>query len=181
MVVVDQHDPAFATQMKFFGPAYTRQAAEKLSADKDWIFRREGSAWRRVVASPQPREILEAQPVTWLLDPGRRGHLCGRRGIPMMYPSTGSGELTGVETVIDKDLASDHLLARDHRFRAVPAYPGGRLHHRLERVHGALGLALLPQAPSTAFSTVSSNSRTAVFHCLIAKDTTAAATRMICM
>jgi carbamate kinase len=38
MVVVDQHDPAFATQMKFFGPAYTRQAAEKLSADKDWIF-----------------------------------------------------------------------------------------------------------------------------------------------
>jgi carbamate kinase len=112
MVVVDPDDPAFANPAKFVGPVYPKDAADKLAADKGWAFRADGPAWRRVVPSPQPRRILEIEPITWLLDRGAVVICAGGGGIPTMLPSTGPGELVGVEAVIDKDLASE-LLAED--------------------------------------------------------------------
>ena len=112
MIVVDAGDPAFANPTKFVGPVYTQEAADKLAADKGWAFRQDGDAWRRVVPSPEPRKILEIQPITWLLDRGAVVICAGGGGIPTMLPSTGSGELVGVEAVIDKDLAGE-LLAED--------------------------------------------------------------------
>jgi carbamate kinase len=112
MIVVDAGDPAFANPTKFVGPVYTKEAADKLAADKGWAFRQDGDAWRRVVPSPEPRKILEIQPITWLLDKGAVVICAGGGGIPTMLPSTGSGELIGVEAVIDKDLAGE-LLAED--------------------------------------------------------------------
>ncbi|MEU5880112.1 carbamate kinase [Spirillospora sp. NPDC047279] len=112
MIVVDPGDPAFADPTKFVGPVYPEDAANKLAADNGWTFRKDGRDWRRVVPSPQPRRILEIQPITWLLDRGAVVICAGGGGIPTMYPASAPGELVGVEAVIDKDLASE-LLAED--------------------------------------------------------------------
>ena len=59
MIVVDPDDPAFARPTKFVGPVYHKDAADALAAKKGWAFRQDGSAWRRVVPSPEPRRIVE--------------------------------------------------------------------------------------------------------------------------
>jgi carbamate kinase len=112
MIMVDPEDPAFANPAKFVGPVYPKDAADALAAEKGWAFRQDGAAWRRVVPSPEPRRILEIEPITWLLDRGAVVICAGGGGIPTMYPSSGPGALVGVEAVIDKDLASE-LLAED--------------------------------------------------------------------
>jgi carbamate kinase len=112
MIVVDPADPAFANPTKFVGPVYAKEAADALAADKGWTFRPDGDAWRRVVPSPRPQRIMEIQPITWLLQQGAVVICAGGGGIPTTYPSSGSGEVVGVEAVIDKDFASE-LLAED--------------------------------------------------------------------
>jgi carbamate kinase len=107
--VVDPDDPAFASPAKFVGPVYAREAADVLAAEKGWVFRPDGAAWRRVVPSPEPRRILEIAPISWLLERGAVVICAGGGGIPTMYPSSGPGALAGVEAVIDKDLASELL------------------------------------------------------------------------
>jgi len=106
MITVDHDDPAFANPTKFVGPVYDKAAADALAAAKGWAFRQDGDSWRRVVPSPQPLQILEIQPITWLLDNGAVVICAGGGGIPTML---GRGSLTGVEAVIDKDLASELL------------------------------------------------------------------------
>ncbi len=113
MITVDPGDPAFASPAKFVGPVYAKEAADALAAEKGWAFKPDGTSWRRVVPSPQPRQILEIQPISWLLERGAVVICAGGGGIPIMYSSSsGSGEVVGVEAVIDKDLASE-LLAED--------------------------------------------------------------------
>jgi carbamate kinase len=109
MIVVDPDDPAFASPAKFVGPVYAKEAADVLAAEKGWVFRPDGAAWRRVVPSPEPRRILEIAPISWLLERGAVVICAGGGGIPTMYPSSGPGALAGVEAVIDKDLASELL------------------------------------------------------------------------
>jgi carbamate kinase len=109
MVMVDPADPAFARPTKFVGPVYGKEEADALAADKGWSFRQDGTAWRRVVPSPRPQRIVEIQPITRLLDGGAVVICAGGGGIPTTVPAQGSGELIGVEAVIDKDLASELL------------------------------------------------------------------------
>ena len=112
MITVDPDDPAFTRPAKFVGPVYAKEAADALATEKDWAFKQDGTAWRRVVPSPQPRQILEIAPISWLIERGAVVICAGGGGIPIMYSSSGSGEVVGVEAVIDKDLASE-LLAED--------------------------------------------------------------------
>ena len=112
MITVDPDDPAFTSPAKFVGPVYARESADALAAEKGWTFKPDGTSWRRVVPSPQPRQILEIQPISWLLERGAVVICAGGGGIPTMYPSSAPAELVGVEAVIDKDLASE-LLAED--------------------------------------------------------------------
>jgi carbamate kinase len=112
MIVVDPGDPAFASPTKFVGPVYPKETADALAAEKGWAFRPDGATWRRVVPSPEPRRILEIEPITWLLERGAVVICAGGGGIPTMVPSSGPGALVGVEAVIDKDLAGE-LLAED--------------------------------------------------------------------
>ncbi len=112
MITVDPADPAFAQPTKFVGPVYDKAGADKLAAAKGWAFRQDGAAWRRVVPSPQPRQILEIESISWLLERGAVVICAGGGGIPTVHPSTDPGVLAGVEAVIDKDLASE-LLAED--------------------------------------------------------------------
>src|SRR5690348_15450656 len=58
MVAVDPADPAFGKPTKFVGPVYEKTAADSLADAKGWSFRQDGAAWRRVVPSPQPVQIL---------------------------------------------------------------------------------------------------------------------------
>src|SRR6478735_4587416 len=112
MVEVDPLDPGFADPTKFVGPQYDDAAAEALADEKGWSFRRDGAMLRRVVASPAPKRIFEIRPIRWLLDQGTVVICAGGGGIPTMYEPGVDRVLTGVEAVIDKDLASS-LLARE--------------------------------------------------------------------
>ena len=109
MITVDPDDPAFTNPTKFVGPVYTQADADALRNDKGWAFRQDGAAWRRVVPSPEPQQIIEIEPISWLLERGSVVVCAGGGGIPTMRSSTTAGELTGVEAVIDKDLASELL------------------------------------------------------------------------
>ena len=112
MIEVDPEDPAFASPTKFVGPVYDKEAADTLAAEKGWAFRQDGTAWRRVVPSPEPERIVEIQPIRWLIERGAVVICAGGGGIPTVSPAAGAAALFGVEAVIDKDLASE-LLAED--------------------------------------------------------------------
>ena len=111
MVEVDPDDPAFQNPTKFVGPVYEKEEADRLKGEKGWVFKQDGAKWRRVVPSPLPKRIFEIRPVKWLLEKGTLVICAGGGGIPTMYDPTRERWLTGIEAVIDKDLASE-LLAR---------------------------------------------------------------------
>jgi carbamate kinase len=112
MVEVEPSDPAFGNPTKFVGPVYTKPQADRLAAEKGWVFKPDGDRWRRVVPSPEPKRIFEIRPIRWLLDKGVIVICAGGGGVPTMYAPDAERTLVGVEAVIDKDLASQ-LLARE--------------------------------------------------------------------
>jgi carbamate kinase len=115
MIEVDASDPAFGDPTKPIGPIYGADEAAKLEAEKGWTFKPDGESMRRVVPSPQPKHIFGVQPVEWLLERGSVVICAGGGGIPTVYTDEAAPagrRLTGVEAVIDKDLASA-LLAAD--------------------------------------------------------------------
>ena len=101
--VVDADDPAFAAPTKFIGPTYDRAQAEALAAQNGWEVRADGAAWRRVVPSPLPRELVELEVVDRLLGHGVTVVVAGGGGIPVIRSDAG---LRGVEAVVDKDLTA---------------------------------------------------------------------------
>lgn len=104
-------DPAFANPTKFVGPVYDRARALELAQERGWTVKADGQFFRRVVPSPVPQRILQLQPIEWLLDKHCVVVCAGGGGIPTIR-DPGTGQVTGVEAVIDKDLASS-VLARD--------------------------------------------------------------------
>ena len=112
MVEVDPNDPAFDNPTKFVGPQYSREDADRLAAEKGWTFKMDGDKPRRVVASPQPKQIFELDPIKWLIEKGTVVICAGGGGIPTAYLPDGTRTLVGSEAVIDKDLASE-LLAQE--------------------------------------------------------------------
>jgi carbamate kinase len=111
MTEVDPADPAFGDPTKFVGPVYDKESAERIAAAKGWTVKPDGPHWRRVVPSPEPRRIVEIQPIRWLLDNDAVVICAGGGGIPTMRTEQ---SLAGIEAVIDKDLAGE-LLAREVR------------------------------------------------------------------
>jgi carbamate kinase len=112
MIEVDGDDPAFGNPTKFVGPVYDEAKAAALEAEKGWTFKADGPHFRRVVPSPAPKRIFEIRPIRWLLDHGTVVICAGGGGIPTMWVKGKERTLTGVEAVIDKDLASE-MLARE--------------------------------------------------------------------
>lgn len=103
--LVDRADPAFAKPSKPIGQFYSRQEAEDRMRVEKWAMVEDaGRGWRRVVASPEPVRIIEADVVKHLVKDGYVVIAAGGGGIPVI--SDEEGMLTGVSAVIDKDLAS---------------------------------------------------------------------------
>lgn len=102
-------DPAFGQPTKPIGPVYDEATARRLAAERGWHVAPDGTAWRRVVASPRPLEIMEARVIALLVEHGVLVICADGGGIPVVERADGS--LTGVEAVIDKDFASALLPA----------------------------------------------------------------------
>jgi carbamate kinase len=103
-VVVDPDDQAFTRPTKPIGPIYSEQAAAELRRARGWTIDRDGTSWRRVVASPEPRQIVELSTIRLLLAAGTVVICVGGGGIPVTLVD--GHVLRGVEAVIDKDLAA---------------------------------------------------------------------------
>ncbi len=103
-VEVDADDPAFQHPTKPIGPVYQEAEARKLARERGWRIARDGDYYRRVVASPRPRRVLELSVIRLLVEEGVIVICAGGGGIPVVRRRDGS--LLGVEAVIDKDFAS---------------------------------------------------------------------------
>ena len=110
----DPDDPAFKNPTKPIGPFYTEeQAKEFMAEDPSKVFVVDsGRGWRRVVASPDPKKIVEADSILNLLDNEFIVIACGGGGIPVVRDYENKGCYKGVPAVIDKDLGGE-LLAED--------------------------------------------------------------------
>ena len=108
--VVSAVDPAFQQPTKPIGPFYSRSEAERRRQQLGWqIVEDAARGYRRVVASPEPLEIVEFGVILRLMRQGVLVVACGGGGIPVV---SRNGGFAGVEAVIDKDRASALLATK---------------------------------------------------------------------
>lgn len=106
-IAVDKDDRAFQNPTKPIGPFYTEEEAKLLETEKGYNMKEDaGRGWRRVVASPIPRKIIEIEAIRDLWD-SSIVISCGGGGIPVVENMDGT--LEGVAAVIDKDFAAELL------------------------------------------------------------------------
>jgi len=107
-VLVDRNDPAFQNPTKPIGGFMDENEAKRREAAMGWsVVEDAGRGWRRVVASPLPKEVVELDTVKALINAGVVVITVGGGGIPVI--ETGSGDYAGTAAVIDKDYASSLL------------------------------------------------------------------------
>ena len=113
-IEVDPEDPAFQNPTKPIGAFMTKEQADaELAEHPDWtIVEDSGRGFRRVVASPEPKKIVEAPSILNLLDDEFIVIACGGGGVPVVRDYNDKGAYKGVAAVIDKDMAGE-LLAED--------------------------------------------------------------------
>ena len=111
-IEVDPADPAFDRPTKPIGPVYDRVEAERHAVEKSWRIAPDGNKWRRVVASPQPKQILEIGVIELLVRERVIVVCAGGGGIPVAALPGGGYE--GIEAVIDKDFAGALLATSLH-------------------------------------------------------------------
>lgn len=106
--LVDQNDAAFKNPSKPIGSFMEEAEAKRREKEMGWsVVEDAGRGWRRVVASPMPKEIVELVSVKTLIDAGVIVITVGGGGIPVI--DAGDGAYCGVAAVIDKDFASSLL------------------------------------------------------------------------
>ena len=109
-VLVDKNDAAFKNPSKPIGGFMDKAEAKRREKELGWsVVEDSGRGWRRVVASPLPKEVVELESVETLIKAGTVVVTVGGGGIPVI--DKGEGEYAGTAAVIDKDFASS-LLAR---------------------------------------------------------------------
>ena len=103
-VRVDKDDPAFQNPTKPIGRFMTKEEAEAEAQKRGWNIKEDaGRGYRRVVASPKPKEIVELSAIKAMYDAGELVICCGGGGVPVV--SEGK-HLAGAAAVIDKDFAA---------------------------------------------------------------------------
>ncbi|MEZ7890877.1 MAG: carbamate kinase [Candidatus Wallbacteria bacterium] len=109
-VLVDREDPAFKTPTKPIGSFMQKEEADKKVKEEGWNIKEDaGRGYRRVVASPMPKEIIEIDAIKKLIDSDFIVIAVGGGGIPVLKKE--NGDLVGTAAVIDKDFASALLAA----------------------------------------------------------------------
>jgi len=112
-VEVDANDLAFSNPTKPVGKFFSETDAADMAAKTGWFFAEDsGRGWRRMVASPKPKKILDLKTIDALLEAGVIPIACGGGGVPVLHGD--NGHWTGVAAVIDKDLTSAMLAAHLH-------------------------------------------------------------------
>lgn len=107
-VIVSKDDPAFQTPTKPIGIFYSAEEAAAMEAEKGWVMMEDsGRGYRRVVPSPQPQKVLEADTINMLVQNGTCVIAGGGGGIPVIENEDAT--YAGIEAVIDKDLVSCQL------------------------------------------------------------------------
>lgn len=108
-VLVDINDVAFENPTKPVGSFYLKEEADLLSKSNDWNFKEDAAkrGWRRVVASPEPKDIMNKQIIEELVLNGHIVIAAGGGGVPIYRHE--SNYLEAIEAVIDKDKASSLL------------------------------------------------------------------------
>jgi carbamate kinase len=107
-VIVDRNDPAFLNPTKPIGSFMGEDEAMRRRSAEGWhVVEDSGRGWRRVVASPLPKKVMEQDAVEELLSKGFVVITVGGGGIPVIENE--QGELEGIAAVIDKDYASSLL------------------------------------------------------------------------
>jgi carbamate kinase len=107
-VLVDRNDKAFQNPSKPIGSFMDEGEAKRRETDMGWsVVEDAGRGWRRVVASPLPKEVVELETVKALISAGVVVITVGGGGIPVI--DNGNGEYMGIAAVIDKDYASSLL------------------------------------------------------------------------
>lgn len=110
-VEVSKDDPDFKDPSKPIGPFYSKEESDKLAAEKGWDMTEDSNrGYRRVVPSPEPLQIHEAETIKTLAEAGNIVVACGGGGIPVM--TSAEGKVEGIEAVIDKD-RSGYKLAEE--------------------------------------------------------------------
>ena len=108
-VEVDKNDPGFKNPTKPIGSFYSKEEADKIAAEKGYTFVEDaGRGYRRVVASPVPKKIVEIEEVETLVNTVTIVITVGGGGIPVVEED---GHYKGVDAVIDKDKSSSKLAA----------------------------------------------------------------------
>ncbi|MEM0134290.1 MAG: carbamate kinase [Thermoplasmatales archaeon] len=108
--VVEKNDPAFKNPTKPVGKYYTRDEAKVLEKNNGFVMREDaGRGYRRVVPSPTPIDIVEIDQIRYLMNDKFVPIAVGGGGIPVIKAN---GGYTGVEAVIDKDLASSLIATK---------------------------------------------------------------------
>ena len=106
-VIVDKNDKAFENPTKPVGIFYTKEEAEKIEKEKGYIMAEDsGRGYRRVVPSPMPEKIVEAEIIKDLVEKEHVVITVGGGGIPVIE---NGNQLQGIPAVIDKDFASERL------------------------------------------------------------------------
>ena len=106
-VIVDKNDKAFENPTKPVGIFYTKEEAEKIEKEKGYIMAEDsGRGYRRVVPSPMPEKIVEAEIIRDLVEKEHVVITVGGGGIPVIE---NGNQLQGIPAVIDKDFASERL------------------------------------------------------------------------
>lgn len=109
-VLVDQNDEAFKNPTKPIGSFMTKEEADEIAKEKGYTFVEDsGRGYRRVVASPIPKEIVELDVVNSLIENDNIVITVGGGGIPVIDKDD---KLEGIPAVIDKDRSSA-LLAEE--------------------------------------------------------------------
>ncbi len=111
--IVDRNDKAFQNPTKPIGSFMDEKTAKDRATKEKWtVVEDAGRGWRRVVASPIPQRIVEAEAIQNLIKAGFVVVAVGGGGIPVVENE--KGDLTGVEAVIDKDFGSSVLANMIH-------------------------------------------------------------------
>lgn len=106
-VRVDAEDPAFSNPSKPIGQFMSKEEALVAASERGWVVKEDsGRGYRRVVASPKPKEIVEISAIRAMVEDGNLVICCGGGGIPVIREEK---HLAGVSAVIDKDFAASLL------------------------------------------------------------------------